>query len=179
MITVNDQVKRRAISAFILFHLLVIASLSFPSNAPFAKTIATQLERYAQRTGLFQSWNMFAPNPKNANNYVDAEITFRNGQKRLWTFPQMNELGYIERYSKERYRKLANEGLDINPVLLPDTARYIARLNGDDSNPPQTVKLVYYWSVIPAPPLSGETPQTGEWTHKVLGTYAVKPGDLK
>jgi hypothetical protein len=181
MISVNDEVKRRTISAFILFHLVVIASLSIPSDAPFARAIGKQVARYAQRTGLFQSWDMFAPNPKNDNIYVDAEITFRDGQKRVWTFPQMNELGYTERYFKERYRKFANERLHLatNAVLLPDAARYIARLNANASNPPQSVKLVYHWSVIPPPPLPGEIPQMAQWGHRELYTYAVKPGDLR
>jgi hypothetical protein len=181
MLTVSDDVKRRAISGFILFHIAVIASFSIPSGTEFAGVIGKSLEHYAQRTGLFQNWAMFAPNPKNDNCYVEAEITFRNGQKRLWTFPQMNDLGYLERYSKERYRKFANERLQLttNSVLLPDAARYIARLNADASNPPQSVKLVYHWSVIPPPPLQGETPQTGQWEHRVLFTYSVKPGDLR
>ncbi len=177
--TVNDEVKCRAISAFILFHIVVITSLSIPSDTQVGRTIGKQFARYAQRAGLFQSWDMFAPNPVSANTYVDAEITFRNGQKRLWTFPQMNELGYVERYFKERYRKFANERLQLatNSALLPDAARYIARLNADASNPPQSVKIVYHWSVIPPPPLPGETPQMAQWGHRVLCTCAV--GDMR
>ena len=102
MIPVNDEAKRFAINTFILLHIVVIASLSIPFNSPRIAPTRSQLARYANRLGLFQSWDMFAPDPMNANSYLDAEITCRDGQKRSWTFPQMQDLGYVERYCKER-----------------------------------------------------------------------------
>ena len=45
------------------------------------------------------------------NTYIDAEISYRDGRKHIWSFPQMQELGYAERYVKQRHRKFATENL--------------------------------------------------------------------
>ncbi|HXI42730.1 MAG TPA: hypothetical protein VNH83_22300 [Bryobacteraceae bacterium] len=176
----SDAVKRYAISAFLLFHLLVIGSWSLPPSTRLDAFIRNAVAPYAWRSGLAQSWDMFAPNPLHANTYIEAEITYRNGQVRTWTFPQMQELGYAERYAKERYRKFANDRLRLDEyaVLWPDAARYIARLNGDASNPPRTVNLLRYWSLISPPPPPGEEEQTPHWERHLFFTYTVKPGDL-
>ena len=185
----NDRVKRAAISTLLLFHLVVIVSGSIPSQFFLAVALNGQglltalrekLAVYASAIGLRQDWSMFAPNPLRQNTYIDAEITYRDGRKHIWTFPQMQELGYAERYAKQRYRKFANENLWVKErsALWPDAARYIARLNGDASNPPRIVKLVHYWCVIPSPPPPGEAPQSETWQRDVFFSYDVKPGDL-
>ena len=123
---------------------------------------------------------MFAPNPMRENTYIDAEITYQDGRKHIWTFPQMQELGYGERYAKERYRKFANERLWVkeNSMIWPDAARFIARLNRNPSDPPRIVKLAHYRCVIPWAPPEGEEPAPERWEREVFFTYTVKPGDL-
>src|SRR6266568_2768315 len=168
-VTGKDQVKRVVISAFLLFQLVVIVSGSIPANfflvtalhaQGFLTALKEKLAPYAWAAGLQVGWDMFSPNPSRDNSYIDAEISYRNGRKQIWSFPQMQELGYAERYVKERYRRFATESLCAkeNAVLWPDAARYIARLNADASNPPRTVKLVHYRSVISSLPQPGETP---------------------
>ena len=188
-LTEKDQVKRVVIRAFVVFHLMVIVSVSIPPNfflvtafhAQWLLTaLAEKLAPYAKTAGLQVSWSMFAPNPSRDNAYVDAEITYRNGRKQVWSFPQMQELGYLERYVKERYRKFAAERLwaKENSALWPDAASYIARLNSDATNPPQTVKLVHYRFVIPPLPPPGEAPPSERMEREVFFVYTVKPDDL-
>ena len=188
-LTGDDRANRRMISAFLLFHLIVIVSGAIPAdfflvNALHAKGFLTAftdgLAPYAKTEGLQVGWSMFAPNPSRDNTYIDAEITYRNGRKQVWSFPQMQELGYFDRYMKERYRKFAEERLWVkeNSALWPDATRYIARLNADASNPPQSVKLVAYRFVIPPLPPPGETPPTERMESEVFFVYTVKPGDL-
>ena len=170
--------QRIAISAFILFHTLVILSESIPVWPLTA--IDGKLGPYARRSGLFQNWSMFAPNPQHVNAYVDAEITYEDGRIRVWTFPQMQELGYLERYSKERYRKWSNERLvsSENAALWPDAARYIARLNADALNPPRMVTLIYCSSAISPPAAAGQPPRSDRWERRAFFVYKVEPGDL-
>ena len=90
----------------------------------------------------------------------------------------MDQLGLFDKYTKERYRKFANENLRLDALaaLWPDAARYIARLNkGQPSNPPVAVVLVRHWSIIQPPDSSSEI---GPWNHFKFFQYAVKPGDL-
>lgn len=185
----SDRVKRAAISSLLLAQLTIMASQAvpvdfYPVTALHGKTLLTKfrdgLSRYATVLGLRQDWMMFAPNPMRENTFIDAEITYRSGRKSIWTFPQMQELGYVERYAKERYRKFANERLwvkDASP-LWPDAARYIARLNREPSDPPQIVKLAHYRCIIPWAPPPGEEPPPDRWEREVFFTYTVKPGDL-
>jgi hypothetical protein len=81
---------------------------------------------------------------------------------------------------KERYRKFAEERLWVkeNSALWPDAARYIARLNADALNPPQSVNLVAYRFIIPPLPPPGEAPPPERMEREVFFVYTVKPGDL-
>jgi hypothetical protein len=188
-ISESDQVKRAAISGLLLVQLTIMASQAvpvdfYPVAALHGQRLLTRLRDglspYATALGLRQDWMMFAPNPTRENTFIDAEITYRSGRKRIWTFPQMQELGYAERYAKERYRKFANERLWVKEAsfLWPDAARYIARLNREPSDPPRIVKLAHYRCIIPWAPPPGEEPPPERWEREVFFTYTVNPGDL-
>ena len=185
----SDRVKRAAISSLLLAQLTIMASQAvpvdfYPVTALHGKWLLTKLRDglspYATVLGLRQDWMMFAPNPMRENTFIDAEITYRSGRKSIWTFPQMPELGYAERYAKERYRKFANERLWVKEAsfLWPDAARYIARLNREPSDPPKIVKLAHYRCIIPWAPPPGEEPPPDRWEREVFFTYTVNPGDL-
>ena len=67
---------------------------------------------------------------------------------RSWVYPRMADMGYIERYRSERFRKLIELGHpDEHRVVWPSLARYAARRNNiDPRNPPVSVALVRHWS---------------------------------
>jgi hypothetical protein len=170
------MLKRIAINAFLVFHIVAITCWCVPLNSLLPARVKEAVRPYMLWTGLFQAWDMFAPEPPMLSIYLEAEITFRNGQTRVWKFPKMQELGYAERYYKERYRKFANERLrlDDNARLWPDAARYIARLNHDPANPPATVQLARYWRDLAPEGWRGLEP-----LHSFrFYTYRVQPGDL-
>jgi hypothetical protein len=171
------KAKRWLISAFIAFHLLAVLCWAFPSNSLLVGGVKKLVTPYMLWAGLFQSWDMFAPNPRSLNIYVTAEITYANGQRRVWEFPRMEKLGLVDRYFKERYRKWANDNLrlDENARLWPDAARYIARLNAEPGNPPVEVRLKRSWQQIPGPTSNMAAPI---WFHYAFFTYRVAPGDL-
>lgn len=173
--------RRAAISAFIAFHLLAISAWLFPFQSPMVEGFKNVIRPYMFWTGLFQKWDMFAPDPSKINNYVGAVVTFRDGSSHLWLFPRMETLGYTAKYFKERYRKYANDNLrlDENAALWPDAARYIARVNNSrPSDPPATISLVRYWSFVPPPDPNG-IEQNGPWQQYTFYRYQVTPGDLQ
>ncbi len=168
---------RMIVSAFILFHLVAIASFCLPFNTLLLPAAKNAVRPYMLWSGLFQSWDMFAPDPRKTNLRVGAEVTFRDGQTRAWRFPAMQELSYGGRYAKERYRKYSNDNLrlDENSALWPDAAAYIARLNySDPSNPPVGVQLVRSWSDVALWESGGEP-----WHSYMFFRYKVAPGDLR
>ena len=172
--------KHVLISAFLLFHLVAFASWSLPVNSLLNNRLKAAIKPYMLWSGLFQTWQMFAPDPERVNSFVHAEITMRDGSTRLWSLGRMNEIGYVDRYFKERYRKFSTEYLRIDEysALWPDAARYIARANRSPSNPPVAVRLVRSWSEINPPGPNGEY-QPAPWKQYTYFVYAPQPGDLQ
>src|SRR5258708_36244472 len=100
-----QNVRYVAINMFLIFHILAIACWCIPIGSPLIPLCKDLVRPYLLWSGLFQSWDMFSPNPKSANDYLEALILCKDGSTQLWSFPRMELLGLSERYFKERYRK--------------------------------------------------------------------------
>jgi hypothetical protein len=121
---------------------------------------------------------MFAPVPKGVNTYIEAVIVYQDGTRTSWTFPRMEFLGLREKFFQERYRKFADNLVrEDADALLPDAARYIARMKSDSTNQVKTVILIQRWSSITPGPDSSYVP--GPWEQHVLLGYGVQPRDLQ
>lgn len=104
--------------------------------------------------GVWQSWDMFAPNPSNRDVWGSAIIEFEDGTKRDWEFPRVKNYNLFWKYEKERYRK-SFERLNLPEYnrLLPDACLWIARVNNDNpSNPPTKVSLYMHLKEVPRIP---------------------------
>ena len=176
------MLMRKFLNLFIAFHLAAILIWSFPPSG-LRSVLYRPFYKYMMWMGLWQSWDMFSPNPLAVNIRVIAEITFKDGSKTNWEFPRVEKLGYFERSQKERYRKWRERiRLDDFAPVWDDTARYIARRqNRKPENPPVLVSLIRYWGDIP-PPVAGDyqrIPGEYETPHAfVYKTYLVRPEDL-
>jgi hypothetical protein len=175
----TGRTLRVVITAFVAFNLFAIISWCVPLDTPLVGVCRNIARPYLVWTGLFQKWDMFAPNPSKLNCYVGAQILFRDGHSTLWNFPRIENLGIVDKYFKERYRKYANDNLrlDVNQPVWPDAARYIARLHDSPANPPEFVNLVRYWSFVPPPTPNGSY-QPLPWNQYTFFRYRVAPGDL-
>ena len=171
---------RIAISAFLAFNLFAIVAWCAPLESPLLTRCRDLVRPYLVFTGLFQKWDMFAPDPSKLNNFVGAAVTYHDGKRSLWTFPRMENLGYTDKYFQERYRKYANDclRLDMYSQLWPDAARYIARQNAGSGNPPAAINLVRYWSIVPPPDSNWQEP-AATWNQHTFFHYDVVPGDLE
>jgi hypothetical protein len=134
-----------AISAFIFFHLIAILCWTIPTDSPLVAGMRGLVGPYMQWAGLSQSWDTFAPNPKAVNSYIKAVVITKHGHMHVFAFPRMEQLGFGERYGKERYRKFA-ENLVVagNAAVWPDIARHVARLYTNPADPPDKVVLVQF-----------------------------------
>lgn len=176
--------RRTLIHAFVAFHLVAVAAWSFTSSgskSPVDRAVRAAFGWYMFPTGLWQAWNMFAPNPGMSNVYLEAEVTLRDGTRATWKFPRMDELGYFERYRVERYRKWGNErvwaGANPDPVIAADAARFAARQVERPDNPATKVELVRYRAQIPSPKRGGLIPHdqpVREWDRRVF--FTLEPG---
>jgi hypothetical protein len=170
--------KYAAINAFIIFHLVAIACWAIPIHIRVTSAVKEFVRPYFVWSGLFQTWDMFSPQPKSGNVYLEAVILYRDGTSELWTFPRMEQLNFRERYFKERYRKY-EEILNSDDyfALRPDAARYLARMKSTPANPVQSVILVARSSEII--PRNDESYDRGPWNVRVLYTLDVRREDLR
>jgi hypothetical protein len=178
--TLRDLGGLFVVNLFIVFHVAAFLAWCLPIQSLIVTNFKERIKSYMLASSLFQSWDMFAPDPLRLNLRVDAEITFRDGETRTWYFPRMDELGFVDRYFKERYRKYATEYLraDGYEALRPDAARYVARLHNQPENPPVTVTLYRSWSQMQRPAPDGSY-RADPWTRVSFFTYTVTPGDLQ
>jgi len=169
--------RRILINTFLIFHLVVITCWCVPLPIPFAGLVKELARPYLLWSGMFQSWDMFAPSPKTINSYVEAMVFFKNGHTKKWAFPRMEQLSFTDRYYKERYRKyVENLKEDNNSAIWADAAREIARLNSTPAAPVRMVFLIRYWSNII--PRDDDTIEPPAWDGHVFFAYNVQPGDL-
>jgi hypothetical protein len=137
--------RHGAISVFILFHLIAILCWTTPTDSPLVVGMRGLVGPYMQWTGLSQSWDTFAPNPKSVNAYIKAVVISQHGHMHVFAFPRMEQVSFGERYRKERYRKFAeNMAVADNVVILPDIVRHVARLYQNPADPPDKVVLVQF-----------------------------------
>jgi len=166
---------RILINAFILWHLSALTIWLLPESALRRNCIGL-VSPYMTWTGFMQSWSLFSPNPAPTEVYVEARITDADGRVRSWVYPRMVNMGYLERYRRERFRKLIEMAHpDENSMVWPSLARYAARRNNiDPRHPPVSVALVRHFRAIPPPGLLFAPYQTS-----IFFQMPVRPGDLR
>jgi hypothetical protein len=173
----RESVRRAAISVFILFHLVAITCVALPWNLPITSSVKELVRPYMRWSGLYQTWDMFGPDPETVNSYVKSVIITQDRHMRVWSFPRMEELGLGERYEKERYRKF----LEVlpqtqNAPLWPDVARHLARSLNSQADPPDKVMLIQFQSVIH--PGVDDSQEPAPRPNVFYDDY-LQPGDLK
>ena len=169
-----EKPKKRSVhwgvQTFVLFHIFAITSWSLPRpperelaglrDAPnrilfYNENYVRQspMKYYLKSTGLWQSWDMFSPNPSNTDVWIDAVVTYEDGPKVQYLYPRMKKLSIREKYFKERYRKFVeNAHQERFSYKWPAIAQRVAYLSyrGDD-NLPVMVELRRHFKVIPGP----------------------------
>jgi hypothetical protein len=173
----NRRVPQAAVSIFILFHLIAITAWALPVNFSAVRDLREIIRPYMLWTGLYQSWDMFAPNPKSIDAYIKAVVFTQDRHMKVWTFPRMEELSFRERYPKERYRKFAEMLPDQkNEALWPGVAAHVARLFNNPIDPPDKVVLIEFRADIKPGTDESSAPVP---TPNVFYEGYLEPGDLQ
>jgi hypothetical protein len=168
-----ETLRRGAISVFILFHLIAITCVALPANFSALNTVRQLVQPYMLWIGLFQTWDMFGPDPRATNSYVKAVVITQDHRMHVWAFPRMEELSFTQRYAKERYRKF----LDVLPEpqfapLWPDVAKHVAGQFGNQNDVQDKVLLIEFQSDIQPGAAHEPTPRPN-----VFFEDYVQPGD--
>lgn len=149
--------SRILLNAFIAFHILAVFVWCLPASFSMRRPFARVLSRYVVGIGLWQGWDMFSPNPRTVNIRIGAIVDYADGTSVPFEFPQMDRLGFFERYRRERWRKWVNDNmrLDKNPSLWRPAAEWVANLHEGGASPVAKVRLIRRWWDIPEPVASG------------------------
>lgn len=146
--------KKILISGFILFNFLTMIRVHLPMEKNFFREIYRPIDSYLSFFSLYQSWNMFAPDPARTHAYISAEVEFEDGSKDTFVFPRSSELSLLQKYvNVERYRVISEAiRLDDNSFMWPDTAKFALRKLKDKNfhKIPLKVHLVRHWYETPS-----------------------------
>ena len=137
------------LSLVILLHIVAITTWASPFDLPLCRDIKELATPYLVWSGLFQSWDTFAPNPKADNSHIKALVIADSHPPQVWPFPRMQGLGFWDRYQKERYRKF--EEVIVQPqfaIAWPDVARHLAMSLEKGSQSEEKVVLLNYSTAI-------------------------------
>lgn len=145
----KKRIGRWCITSFILVHLYIMIFWGLPSSG-FRGYMVAPIQDYVIKSGLWHSWDMFSPDPLSVIYNLHAQVHYQNGSMDVWEFPRMEKMSYTRRHQKERFRKWRERvRQDAFAVTWEDTARYIARLHNNPTNPPKQIVLVREWDSIP------------------------------
>src|SRR6476661_2961299 len=97
--------RRFWLNAFIVWNLFAVGIWLLP-NSTLRQSCSELVRPYLMLTGLAQGWTMFSPNPSDVDLYIEARVTYADGHVRGWSYPRMIDMGYVERYRRERFRKM-------------------------------------------------------------------------
>lgn len=140
---------------FIVIHVGIILWSGFPQTSRVTNAIYQPFQNYQNFVGIWQGWDMFAPNPSRQDYAMDGVVVLQNGELQVFKFPRPYEPFSFEKYLTERYRKMvANLRQDRNKVLWNDASLFVLRKlrpkeGWDLNNLPVEVKLIRYWHEIP------------------------------
>lgn len=144
---------RWLVSSFVIV-ILSAMTLSAIPDSQLTETTTPYRRPITDITGLNQSWNLFAPNPRASTLVLEARLSYADGATATWRPPTGDR--FIGTYHTWRWRKWSNNVLvRRNTSLHRTTAMFIAAENRRGDEHPVKVTLVQLRYQAP-PPGSGE-----------------------
>jgi hypothetical protein len=132
----------------IITYIFAAFSWSMPADKfPRKDSIVKYTEKPLFFFGLWQDWNMFAPNPRNEDIWMDLHFLNRDGTLHTWALTDMVKMPFIERWRQERWRKYFNDHLRLDDEKrlwqpFADYSLTVLRQRGYD---PVTIDFVRHW----------------------------------
>ena len=97
--------------------------------------------------GLWQAWDMFAPDPRGEDICVEVAFVDGEGNRDRRMLTDMVAMGYLERWQKERWRKFFNDHLRVDDErqLWQPFVEYAVRCLQAEGMDPVSAELVRWW----------------------------------
>lgn len=143
------------ISLFIVFNFFIMCRIHMPLNSRIFKSFYKPIDEYLSFFTLFQSWNMYSPNPLRTNAFLTAEVEFDDGTVDVYEFPRADRMDISEKYTHGERLRVMMESIrvDKNKFLWKDAAKFALRKLKKDNfyKIPLKVHLYRHWSNVPDP----------------------------
>lgn len=130
------------VNVFIAGYVFLTLAWTAPEGAPLRRFIAP-FSRWVRWSGLWHSWNMFAPDPLSATRYLVVEIVLRSGAVLLWQAPRVDDQPILRAFRQMRHTKYQSALFQKNQAYLrgPLVQYMLAKYDFAD-DPPVEVRLV-------------------------------------
>jgi len=168
------------ILAFLVWHFSGVLLWLSPDSALKQKLIPPFIS-YLNFFGMWQGWSVFEK-PRTYNEYVTADLIYRDGSKKAWEFPRMEKMNAGEKMFKEGFRRWGNDCVSDTAMsyLWPDATRYVARINSSVGNPVVSVAIVRHWVWIESPETGLDKPlHTADDGSEILCTRSIPIAELE
>lgn len=150
---IMSKVSKILISSFIVFNFLIMMRVHLPLQSPFISSLYRPIDKYLSFFTLFQTWEMYAPNPSRLNAYLTAQVEFDDKSKDLYEFPRVDKMSIFEKYVYGERMRVITEAIrrDENSFLWKDAAKFAMRKVRDRnlSKIPIRIHLFRHWSITP------------------------------
>jgi hypothetical protein len=167
-------VRRNLISAFLAVHLAAVATWNLCPPRPGLRD-STWGARYLVPLGLWQYWNMFAPNPMRKTFALEADVVDARGGRHRFAFPRLIGVPPWRSLWGYRHAKYAHcTAIEGGPAYREFAARHaVRRLGLPTGSFPIEVRLLHL--VRPTPPPGGPPDRQDAKAVRVpLGTYRFR-----
>jgi hypothetical protein len=129
--------------------------------------------------GLWQSWEMFAPDPRREDIRVEVRFVNRAGDGHVFMLTAMESMSYGERVQRERWRKFFNDHLRLDDErrLWQPFAEFMVRALRQEGQDPASIELVRWWRAAD-PQLGPDTRpdvRRTPWNSHVFHRWTVPP----
>ncbi|HEY9787965.1 MAG TPA: hypothetical protein V6D17_21430 [Candidatus Obscuribacterales bacterium] len=175
------RAKKKLIPGLLITTYIFILGLMLLPSWPARDALIKPFQPFWGAFGLWQAWNLFSPEIRTENLHIVATITFKDGSIIVWEFPRQERRTGIDQMRAERFRKWVNDRVRKNTygIVLPDAARFIARLHRNKENPPAGITIMIHSAPIPPPGVAPQAPLPTHYQHKTIYTYKVEAEDLQ
>ncbi len=143
--------RRSLVQVAIVVHIAATILISFPRPPAGLNRLRDWAQPWIGTFQLGQNWTMFSPNVPTRNARIEAEVELADGTRINHFFPLPESMGLVERYARERWRKLVQDNAAKLPVVRRLLADYVMRLYDRPEMPVARVTFVSRWGAIPPP----------------------------
>lgn len=150
-----NKLSKLVISTFLVFNFLIMMRIHLPLNSKIFSTMYEPIDHYLSFFTLYQTWNMYSPNPSKTNVYLTAEVEFDDGSKDIYEFPRVDRMSLLEKYSGGERLRVMTESIrvDKNSKLWKDASKFALRKLREShyTKIPLKVDLYRHWNITPSP----------------------------